>query len=122
MLPRKPPRAYIAQSIQALIRSFPSETVTIIRETATYGPGGLRGTPVRKTIYFGEALFAEAGQRMDIIPQGLAPVDVPCLLIPGNRTIRQGDRVTMHGEKYEVTDSTNRWHAFVIAKLRQTEA
>jgi hypothetical protein len=121
-LPRKPSQATIVASVQALIRSFPSEAVTITRVTGyTRTAGRTLGVPVVLTVYRGEALVVPAGGTYQVLGLGPYKTDTPRLLIAGQNVIRTGDLTTIHGRDYVVDAQPNYWGAFNIVTLKQLD-
>jgi hypothetical protein len=121
-LPRKPPQSRITQAVQTLIRTFNSSTVTIYRVLGHQVTAGkTQGAAITELVYQGEALFAPAGAAIHVLGLGAYQDMSPHLLISGAYPIRQGDETTIDGRTYEVQDAPNRWQAFTVAKLKQTD-
>lgn len=117
---RKPPRHFIARSIQGLIRFFPSRTVRVVRVIGwTMTPQKTRKDPIEQVIYHGEALFIPAGGQVQVLGLGLYEEQAPRLMVPQHRPIQPGDKLTVDGNIYEIMNTQDRWNTFVIAKLRQ---
>lgn len=120
-LPRKPPRSFIAQRIQMLVRSFPSETVTITRPVKGLTAGKTSTIIDENIIYQGEALWIPSGGTVEVLGLGKFVTAEPRLMLTGTRDIRQGDRMEHDGREYEIANVQNRWNAFMIFKLTQTK-
>lgn len=114
----RPRRFFVQRDIQMLVRTFPSETVTVQRGTRTYSAGGQQRWTYA-TIFFGEALVVPATG--DVQDFGLGQVEnkAPKILIPGTRDIRQGDFVILAGRTYQITFEPNWWHGFLLLTLAQ---
>ncbi len=122
------PRWYVQQSIQALIRTFPSERLRIFRHGAITGVDGLGQQTYAETVVFeGEALYIpETG---DVARYGLGQVeeDKPRMLVSGWHPIMQGDFVTRQERlpggafgdprPYQIEYPPNHWHAFTVITL-----
>jgi hypothetical protein len=119
MLPIKPPRAFISQSIQALVRFFGSTRVTITRVVSVYNAGFMPGTETATTVYEGDALVIPAGAQVKVMGLGVYEVKNTRLLINGAWDIRIGDTVALSGTTYRVEFPSNRWGAFTAISLQQ---
>ncbi len=116
----KPRRWAVQRDIQMLLRTFPSETITVFRGVRTYGGlGQITGWNETNIVYRGEALVIPATGT--VADYGLGQVEnlQPQLLISGNRDIQQGDFVRLKGLKYQVEFQPNAWRAFLQVKLAQ---
>jgi len=103
-----------------LIRTFPSETISVFRGVRTYGSlGQIVLWNEANVVFRGEALVIPADG--SVADYGLGQVENlnPQLLIPGTRDIQQGDFVRYQNRKYQVEFAPNNWQGFLAIKLAQ---
>lgn len=115
------PKAMIRREIQTLIRTFPSEPITITRRTGgTWNAEGDE-TPGTAIIYKGEALVIPAGGNVTVLGLGQLEVKQPRVLISGSYPVAQGDELVLHGRRYLVEFEPDHWQAFLLLTLSQTD-
>lgn len=117
---KKPFRWFVQRDIQVLIRTFPSEWVSIYRGRRLSGNVGQNlGWGVGTLIYQGEALVIPADG--SVADYGLGQVENknPQILVSGTRAFEQGDFVELAGRKYQVEFEPNWWHGFSLLRLEQ---
>lgn len=116
------PKSLIRREIQALIRTFPSETIRVTRRGGgTWNNEGDQ-TPDEVEIYRGEALVAPAGGMVTILGLGQIESKQPQMLISGSWPIQQGDTVLWQGRRYLVSFNPDYWQAFLLLTLQQDDA
>lgn len=116
------PKSFIRRDIQTLIRTFPSETITITRATpGTWNDLGDH-TPGAAIIYLGEALVIPAGGTVNVLGLGQVEDKNPRLLISGSWPIEQGDEVILAHRRYTVAFEPDHWQSFLHITLQPTDA
>jgi len=124
------PRWFVQRDIHALVRSFPSERLTIVRPTTVVS--GMETTTVDTVVFVGEALFIPQGGEVKRFGLGQVEEDRPYILVPGNHDIRQGDMVTRSQmlpggvgweppRRYQILYPPNHWQAFTVCTLNNFE-
>jgi len=120
MPPIKLSKAAIQQTLQLLIRTFDSRSVTVERATKTYS--ALKQQQLgMSTVYRGEALMVPAGSSVEVYGLGQVENASVQLLIVGRRGIQQGDFVTLDGKRFQIRDAPVWWHGYTTVALKQWE-
>lgn len=118
-----PRRAQVQRDIQSVFRSFPGslQDITVRRRESTYDTSYVQEVvePNAEVLYHGEALYVPQGSQVGMEPFGFVATDAPQFLVPGERRIPMGARVTAGSTTFEVMDDASHWQVFTLIKVKQ---
>jgi hypothetical protein len=114
-------KSEIIRDIQGLIRTYPSEVVTILRGVPVYNdlgeldPNSSQTTP----IYKGEVLIVPVSGAVQRYGLGQVENLNDTILVSGKRDIRQGDYVIIKGRIFQITNAPSFLNAFMWLNITQ---
>lgn len=110
------PLPRVQHEIQALVRTFPSETISIFRNgpiVAVDDHGQPQYEP--ELVYRGEVLFSPAQGSVTRYGLGQVEETKPYLLVAGHRDFKEGDFFYRKGLLYQMTHTPDYWPGFTGA-------
>lgn len=113
------PRQQIQRDIQMLVRSFPSERITVWRNSAQPVSVDQYGQPSygRAVVFEGEALFSDASGNVTRYGLGQVEEEKPMVLFPGKHDIRPGDFFERQNKLYQIDFAPDHWPGFTPATV-----
>lgn len=114
------PQHRVQRDVQMLVRSFPSERITVWRNSTRPTSVDDYGQPnfSRSIVFEGEALFSDASGNVTRYGLGQVEEEKPMVLFPGEHDIRPGDFFERAGKLYQIDYAPDHWPGFTPATVR----